>query len=183
MSAIPREKYLSSTQRGFTLLELVVVITIISALVVVALDRFYKLMVDVERTSMEHDLGVMRSAIGMQVAGHFVAGDLQGLLKLAESNPMELLAEKPSNYLGVLSSYEFDKLEKGSWIYDGNTQTLIYLVRNHVYFESSLSKPARARFKIFPVYSDRITGDVNKKYISGLTLKNIEPYQWLRPWD
>ena len=173
----------SLKQHGFTLLELVVVITIISALVVVALDRFYKLMVDVERTSMEHDLGVMRSAIGMQVAAHFVAGDLQGLLRLAESNPMDLLAEKPTNYLGVFSSYDWEDLKTGSWIYDSGSQTLVYLVRNHVFFESTLDNPARARFKIFPVYSDRITGDLNQKYIAGLTLKQIEPYQWLRPWD
>jgi hypothetical protein len=95
---------------------------------------------------------------------------------------MELLAEKPTNYLGVLSSNELDRLEKGSWMYDANTQTLIYLVRNHTYFESALEDPKRARFKIFPVYSDRIAGDVKKKYISGLTLKRLEPYEWLSSW-
>lgn len=183
MTICSDENYIPSRQRGFTLLELVVVITIISVLVVVALDRYYKLLVDVERTSMEHDLGVMRSAIGMQVAGHFVAGNMAGLQQLAESNPMDLLAEKPNNYLGAFNSYELEEVKKGSWIYDQSSGNLIYLVSNHVYFESSLAKPARARFKIYPVYSDRKTGDVNKRYISGLTLKHIEPYQWLRPWE
>ena len=84
---------------GFTFLELVVVIAIISTLAVVALDRYYKLLVDVERTSMEHDLGVLRSAIAMQVAAHYVAGNIDGLSTLVGSNPMNLLAEKPSNYL------------------------------------------------------------------------------------
>ncbi|MEA3362039.1 MAG: type II secretion system protein [Thermodesulfobacteriota bacterium] len=169
------------SQRGFTFLELVVVITVISALAVVALNYYYKLLVDVERTSMEHDLGVMRSAISMQVAGHFVAGDMAGLEKLAGSNPMDLLSEKPNNYLGVISHYKIEDIEKGSWFYDSKEHMLIYLVRNQLYFETELAEPVRARFKIYPVYSDKSKGG-QTKYMSGLTLKEEEPYRWLRPW-
>jgi prepilin-type N-terminal cleavage/methylation domain-containing protein len=171
-----------SKQGGFTFLELVVVITIISVLGVVALNRYYKLLVDVERTSMEHDLGVMRSAISMQFAGYYVAGNLAGLGKLVDSNPMDLLAETPNNYLGVISHYQIEDIEKGSWFYDSKEQTLIYLVRNQLYFETELTEPQRARFKIYPIYSDRVKGGVKAKSISGLTLKAIEPYRWLRPW-
>ena len=173
---------INCNQRGFTFFELVVVVTIISILAVVALNYYYKLMVDVERTSMEHDLGVMRSAISMQVAGHFAAGNMSDLIKLVDSNPMDLLAEKPNNYLGVISHYKLEDIEKGSWFYDGQSQLLIYLVRNQVYFETDLEAPARIRFKIFPVYSDRKQGKGTKKYISGLTLKALESYRWLRPW-
>lgn len=169
-------------QRGFTFFELAVVIAIISVLAVVALNYYYKLLVDVERTSMEHDLGIMRSAIGMQVAGHFVAGDMAGLRKLVDSNPMDLLAEKPNNYLGVISHYQLEDIETGSWFYDIQTQSLLYLARNQMYLETALKNPARVRFKILPVYSDRKQGLRTKKYISGLTLKELEPYRWLRPW-
>jgi general secretion pathway protein G len=96
---------------------------------------------------------------------------------------MDLLAEKPSNYLGAFSSYDLDELETGNWIYDVTSHTLIYLVRNHLYFKSELGDPSRARFKIFPVYSDRITGDIKREHISGLTLKKLEPYEWLKPWE
>lgn len=169
-------------QRGFTFFELIVVISVISILGVVALNVYYKLLVDVERTSMEHDLGVMRSSISMQVAGYFVAGNMDGLEKLVDSNPMELLTEKPNNYLGVISHYKLEKIEKGSWFYDGESQTLTYMVRNQIYFETSLEEPSRARFKVFPVYSDRTQPWGKKRYISGLTLKALEPYRWLRPW-
>ena len=169
-------------QRGFTFLELVVVISIISILAVVALNYYYKLLVDVERTSMEHDLGVMRSAVSMQVAGHFAAGNMAGLKDLEDSNPMELLAEKPNNYLGVISHYRLDDIEKGSWFYDSQKNVLVYLVRNQLYFETELQDPARIYFKIFPVYSDRKQKSGIKKYISGLTLRSLQPYRWLRPW-
>lgn len=167
-------------QRGFTFLELVVVIAVISVLAVAALNHYYKLLVDVERTSMEHDLGVMRSAIGMQVAGHYVTGNMVGLKKLVGSNPMDLLAEKPNNYIGVLGQIRLDDIDKGQWFYDRKEGVLIYLVRNQLYFETELNPPVRARFKILPVYSDRAGGDRN--YISGLTLKALEPFRWLRPW-
>ena len=173
----------TTSRLGFTFLELIVVITIISALAMVALDRYYKLLVDVERTSMEHDLGVLRSAIAMQVAGHYVAGNLSELTKLVGSNPMDLLAEKPSNYLGAISADRLAEIERGSWFYDTSSGTLVYLARNGLYFESPLREPARAGFKIFPVYSERGEEGAGQKYLSGLTLRALEPYRWLRPWD
>ncbi len=172
--------HMLSKQRGFTLLELIVVIIIVSVLAVFALNRYYKLLVDVERASMEHDLGVMRSAISMQVAGHYVAGNMAGLEKLIGSNPMDLLAEKPKNYIGTNLLKTLDNIERGSWFYDRKEETLIYLVQNQLYFDTELGLPDRARFKILPVYSDR-TGS-HKRNISGLTLKALEPYRWLRPW-
>ncbi len=177
-----RRERLGSRQSGFTLLELVLVISIISVLAVVALNRYYKLLVDVERTSMEHDLGVMRSAISMQVAGHYVSGNTAGLEKMIGSNPMELLSEKPNNYLGVVSQYRLGDIEHGRWFYDSREETLVYVVRNPLYFETELAAPARVRFKIFPVYSERGEEGSQQKYLSGLTLKELEPYRWLRPW-
>jgi prepilin-type N-terminal cleavage/methylation domain-containing protein len=171
-----------SGNRGYTFLELVIVIAIISILIAVALDRYSKLLVDVERTSMEYDLGVMRSAIGMQVAEHFLAGNMDGLKLLANSNPMDLLAETPKNYLGPVSHREAAELEAGSWYYDTDSNALIYLVINEHYFVSEL-KPARARFKIYPVYSEKKQGSVSKTYRSGLTLRAMEPYRWLKSSD
>lgn len=165
-----------SRQKGFTFLELVVVITIISILAVFAFDRYYRLLVDVERTTMEHDLGVMRSAIAMQVASYFVAGKMPELETLLGTNPMELLAEQPKNYLGVRSRQNIDGIEPGNWFYDADAKLLVYVVRNTLFFETERAKPARVRFKIFPVYSDRDQGS----YLSGLRLRSLETYRWLK---
>jgi len=171
-----------SGDKGYTFLELLIVIVIISILIAVALDRHSKLLVDVERTSMQHDLGVMRSAIGMQVAEHFLTGNMAGLKNLVNSNPMDLLAEKPKNYIGLISYREADEVEVGSWYYDTDINALIYLVINDRYFETDL-KPARARFKIYPVYSDKKQGSLSKTYQSGLSLRSMEPYRWLKSTD
>lgn len=168
-----------SGQKGFTLFELVVVIVIISILATFALDRYARLLVDVERTSMEHDLGVMRSAISMQVAAHYLAGEMEALRLLADSNPMELLAEKPTNYVGILSREKAETIEKGAWYYDLDSKELIYLVINNRYF-STASQSDRARFKVFPVFSEKRVGTAGKTYLSGLRLKAVEPYRWLK---
>lgn len=171
-----------SSERGYTFLELLIVIVIISILLVVALHHYRKLLVDVERTSLQHDLGVMQSAVGMQVAEHFLAGDMAGLQQLVNSNPMDLLAEKPKNYIGIVSHKEPAEIEQGSWYFDTDSNALIYLVINQRYFESEL-KPARTRFKIYPVYSDKKVGEEKKTYLSGLSLRSIEPYRWRKSSD
>ncbi len=171
-----------SGDKGYTFLELLIVIAIISILIAVALDRYSKLLVDVERTTMQYDLGVMRSAIGMQVAEHFLTDNMTGLKNLVNSNPMDLLAEKPKNYIGPVSHQEADEVEVGNWYFDTDINALIYLVINDRYFETEL-KPARARFKIYPVYSDKKQGTVSKTYQSGLSLRPMEPYRWLKSSD
>lgn len=172
----------NSGDRGYTFLELLIVIVVISILIAVALSHYRKLLVDVERTSMQHDLGVMRSAVSMQVAAHFLAGDMAGLKKLINSNPMDLLAEKPKNYLTDVNHWEPNKIEAGSWYFDSDSNALIYLVINQRYFVSEL-KPARARFKIYPVYSEKQQGAGTINYLSGLSLRPMEPYSWQKSYD
>ena len=167
-------------QRGFSALELVIVIAVISVLVVVVLHYYYKLLVDVERSTMELDLTTMRSAISLQVADHFAKGTLSELKKLIRSNPVDLLDKKPVRYLGVISHYKLDDIEKGHWFFDAEKSILIYLVKNQLYFETALNSPLRARFAIEPVYS--LGGQQGQKiYITGLSLEKQEPYRWLNP--
>ena len=170
----------NSRQKGFTYLELVVVIAIISILAVFALDRYRRLLVDVERTTVEQDLGVMRSAIGMQVASQFLSGNMAGLNELVNSNPMDMLAEQPKSYLGPISNQEPNELEPGHWYFDTDTGVLVYLVRNSDYFETELRGVARIRFKIYPVYADKTRNGKRTTFIAGLALKPIDPYRWLK---
>jgi len=167
-------------QRGFSALELIVVVAVISLLALVALHQFYKLLVDVERSAMELDLSVMRSALSMQVADHFAKSRLGDLEALVSSNPVDLLEEKPDNYLGVISYQNLTDIKKGSWLFNERAQELVYLAKNELYFETSLAPPARARFKVEAVYSEASRWG-HKAGITGLILKEQEPYRWLKP--
>ena len=167
--------------RGFSLLELVVVIVIISILLTLAISRLLALQVDAERVAMETVAGTLRSAIGIKVAEHIVRHDIAGLKDMEGSNPMDRLAELPRNYLGALDSPDLSRLEGGNWYFDIRGRVLVYLVRNKGFFTSGLGDPPRAGFAIRLVYADTNRNgvfDPGVDSIEGLRLVAVSPYTW-----
>ena len=169
------------SERGFSLLELVVVIVIISILLTVAVSRLLALQVDAERVAMETVAGTLRSAIGIKVAEHIVRQNIAGLKDLEGSNPMDRLAELPRNYLGELDGLDPSRLEDGNWYFDTRSRVLVYLVRNKGFFTGGLGDPPRAGFAIRLVYADRNSNgvfDPGVDSVEGLRLVAVAPYAW-----
>jgi prepilin-type N-terminal cleavage/methylation domain-containing protein len=172
--------------RGFSLLELVVVIAIISLLMVVAIQRLMAMRVDAERVAMEVVLGALRSAIGIRVAESIVKHDMAALRALDGSNPMDRLSEVPKNYLGELDNPNPAALENGNWYFDRSSRALVYLPQHAGYFAGGLPEPPRARFAIKLVYTDKNKNgvwDAGAEAIEGLRLTALEPYRWLKSLD
>lgn len=172
-----------SCSKGFTLLELVVVIIIVSFLAVIAIAKLLAIQVDAERVSMETVLGTLRSALGMAVAESIVRQDMGRLEALVGSNPMDRLAEPPHNYLGAIDHPNPEGFEDGNWYFDRGSGELVYLARNKANFTGGVADPPRARFKVEPAYWDR---NGNKRFdsgidaVEGLRLTPIETYKWIR---
>lgn len=169
---------------GFSLFELLVVIIIISILFVIAIQRLLALQVDAERVVMESVVGSLRSALGIKVAQTYVRQGLTSLAELESSNPMNLLAEVPANYLGEYGgNVDPASLEPGNWYFDTADRTLVYLVNNAGYFSGGLANPARARFAVRMVYSDKNENgvyDAGVDLIEGLRLAPLESYRWIK---
>lgn len=166
---------------GFSVLELVVVVAVISLVAFVALQQFYKLLVDVERSSLELDLTTFRGALILQVADYYAKGKLAELKTLVDSNPIDLLPDKPENYLGILNEGNLHDAKRGSWFYDDQSHVLVYLVKNSLFFETPLVSPARISFRVEPVYSDNSSGS-GHRYLTGLVLRAQQTYRWRSPW-
>lgn len=169
--------------RGFSLLELTVVIIIVSLLAVIAIARLLAIQVDAERVTMETVVGTLRSTLGMAVAEAIVRQDLRGLSALEGSNPMERLAEVPTNYLGVLEHPDPANIEDGHWYFDKEAGELVYLVRHKEYFSGGAENPPRARFEVRLVYTDRNDNgryDSGVDSVEGLRLAPVESYKWIR---
>ena len=166
---------------GFSLLELVVVIVIISILLVMAISRLLALQVEAERVALETVAGTLRSALGIKVAESIVRSDIGAVAALEGSNPMDRLAELPTNYLGEFDRPDPRSLASGNWYFDRRDRALTYVVRNSGYFEGGSRDPPRARFAIRVVYTDR---DANGRFdqtvdsVEGVRLAVLEPYRW-----
>ena len=181
MIANNKHSYLSRPG-GFSVLELVVAVAVITLVAVVAFHQFYKLLVDVERSRLELDLTTFQSVLSLQVADYYAKGRLADLETLVDSNPIDLLAEKPENYLGVIREGDLNHAKKGSWFYDDRSHVLVYLVKNSFYFETLLDSPTQIRFRVEPVYSDTSLKQ-GRRYLTGLVLQAQEPYLWRSPWE
>ncbi len=174
-----------SKQQGFTLLELVIVIIIISFLMTLGFDRLAKLQVQAERASMQQIIGHLQSAISLTISEHIAKDNIAGLRRYIETNPMGLLAETPVNYLGSYSEPPSNEA-KPYWWYHARTRTLYYHASNVEYFDSDNSKRGVAKFKILAVYDD-INGNAQFDQgdsFRGLRLTPLTQYHWrTKPMD
>jgi prepilin-type N-terminal cleavage/methylation domain-containing protein len=166
-------------QRGFSMLELLVVIIIISLLLAVAIDRLLKVQVVAERAAMETIIGHLQSAISLTIGEHVAQDRIPELQRFIDSNPMALLADTPVNYLGSFPARP-TKVETASWWFDEGAQTLVYQTGNPEYFVVENGEKGHAKFKIRPVYDDINTNgrfDRGDKLV-GLKLTPLYPYRW-----
>ena len=168
---------------GFSLFELLVVIVIISVLVVIAISRLLALQVDAERVVMESVVGAIRSGLGIKVAQAIVKQNVNSLPEYENSNPMNLLAEVPVNYLGEFEAPDPYALEKGSWYFDRSRRMLYILWIIWPIFPEAWPIRRVLRFKIRLVYTDANGNgiyDSGIDPIEGLRLAVVEPYRWVK---
>lgn len=170
-----------SGQGGFTFLELVVVVIVVSILFLAALDKMWTLQTTVERTTMEYNLGTMRSALALQFVDRIVRKDEAGIRQLAGSNPMSFLNQRPGNYLGEFDGADPSTLERGNWYFDRQQKVLVYLVNNQQFFHSVLSGPPRVRW--FVKLDGAASGSGPQpepplEQLEGISLVPLEVYVW-----
>lgn len=167
-------------QAGFSMLELVVVIIIISVLLTVGISKLMKLQVQAERSAVKSMVGIMQSAIALTISEHIAKDQLRQIKKYVRSNPMRLLAAEPINYKGSFARQPAN-LEPASWWFNTRNRTLYYKVSNIDYFSSNSTEKGVIKFKILAVFVDK---NGNGRFDRGETLKGLRltstaNYQWL----
>lgn len=169
------------SERGFSLLELLIVIVIISLLMVVAIDRLLALRFEAERATVQSVIGALRSALYIEFAGAAARGQMQRMDVARGSNPVLHLAEKPDGYAGEFFGPEPGLFEPGTWYFDTRDRALVYLVRFPQQFVTALSGPPRLRLAVEPDYDDLDRNgrfDPGRDPVRGLKLVPLEPFYW-----
>lgn len=167
-------------QKGFTLLELVVVIIIISILGLFAIDRIFVIRHAAEQAAVKQLVGTIKSALGLEVAQHALNGNMAAVVKLQKTNPILLLSQSPNNYIGQKDD-PTHITKPGVWYFDKKQKALIYNVTYKENFKTSLKGLPRIRYRIKLIYNDRNKNkrfDIHYDGISGLDLVAIENFSW-----
>ncbi|MEM6512215.1 MAG: type II secretion system protein [Pseudomonadota bacterium] len=160
-----------SPAQGFTLLELVVVIVIISTLVSTLLVRVLPAIDEAERAAVLKLEGQLRSALAMESARYVAAGDTAGVTAMAGMNPVSLMLDPPGNYLGTR---ETGKVAKEHWYFARDRRVLVYrpgVPRSLVYRDRPTDD---VEFSVELVYADS-----SRDGIYGVRLVRTRGADWL----
>ena len=117
-----------SRGRGFSVLELVISLTLVAVLVGFFLDRALYYRERAEKAAMEQVAQDLRSSVNLRVAELALDNRFRELAELAVQNPMDLLASRPSNYLGVLPVGGVQEVVTGSWYFDKSSKEVVYFI-------------------------------------------------------
>lgn len=163
---------------GFSLLELVLVILLVSLLGGVLADRILFYQEQTEKVQMEQTVRALRSALILQIAERLPKGQ-QNLAELIDANPMLWLQRKPEKYLGDRFGPAPGEIPAGCWYFDLRDKTLVYVVAGRNFVTNTAGKrEVRYQVRAFQGKAQVVLDAVDKPIIGGLSLILVEPYQW-----
>lgn len=189
---------------GFSLFELTVFIISVAIIYATAANRFAEFPEQAERANFLAVTTQIQSGVNLELMLAMTKGSLFTLAGYENSNPMELMLEAPSNYLGEFDFVDNERIQRRSWYYDRRNQELVYLVNNadNVYLleNDELVASDEIRFRIELLYrGENIPTNVNspipdaivavelepdstavrrQRRLSGMLLRPVVPYQW-----
>lgn len=169
------------SERGFSLVELAVVVVCIGILSGILLDRALPLIGLAERTAFEQVRGQLSSALLLEAAERIARGESATLAAYEGANPMELLLKPPSNYLGTVADPAHQTMPRRSWYFDPSTGALFYRAGRGARIAIA-DRPAellalRTRFAFRDRDGDR-RFDPSRDAFDGLALEPVESYVW-----
>ncbi|HEV2610306.1 MAG TPA: prepilin-type N-terminal cleavage/methylation domain-containing protein [Noviherbaspirillum sp.] len=164
--------------RGFTLIELAVVVCVVALLATALLNRINFYQEQAEKAAMESTVGALRSALHLQMASLLAKSKEGDIPNLVRQNPMTWLAEKPPNYVGEYFAPKPQDVEIGNWYFDLHKRNLIYLPRNNTFLRIGQGEPNQVSFQVRLVTASQDSGAEDENRIVGVTLDPVVSYKW-----
>jgi prepilin-type N-terminal cleavage/methylation domain-containing protein len=163
---------LSRSLRGFTLLELIVVIVIISVLGTVALGRLRYYQERAEKAMMEYTLEAVTMGLRIHMAELMVSNRSERLRELERENPMRWMEEPPTGYAGeyVMSP------KPGNWYFISDKHELVYVPKYRDYLEGGEGNGRELHFR--PALHYLGNAESGTKSVVGVGMAPVNKYQW-----
>lgn len=161
--------------KGISILELSITISLICLLIAIYISKFMILSANAERINLQQ----MRNTLSMSTKLAFIHEIQKSRYDITPDsclNPIDYLEQKPKNYLGSLENPDPQKISGGMWYFNSRDCVLNYRVDHEHAFVTSLSPPARARFKVQKIFA-KPNGLQNFR-LEDLRFESLEPYRW-----
>lgn len=109
------------SNKGFTLIELVVIIVVLGILAAVAIPKLFTVTEEAEKASVATMVSNLESALSIYVAKQYVNGG-----SISVHNPFDDLSNTPSNYLGSQDPVTSANTPDGKWSWRPSGNWIMY---------------------------------------------------------
>lgn len=166
------------TQRGFTLLELVLVIAIVAVLMATAYSKYEGLAEQAEKAAFTGVLGNTQAALTHAFIRSYLDDDQARWERQDGINPIQFLAKPPINYGGVTTTQRVTEsaLPGQHWYFLEDTGELAYKVKRNARLRLEHKHRSLLKFRIELVRSTPESG--KKETIEGVLLTAVDRFSW-----
>ena len=166
--------------KGFTLIELIVAIAIISTLTGVLLTRVWFYQEQAEKAAMQQVAGALQSALILQYSQLVAKDQTKEVKNLIAENPIHWLMRPPKNYAGEFNGLAIELIPPGNWGFDLKSRELIYIPFRTLNFKPDKDGKKNVRFRTRLEYGTARGGSKNKstQEVTSVVIEPVENYQW-----
>jgi type II secretory pathway pseudopilin PulG len=132
---------------GFTLYEFAVTVLVAATLSALLLNRFDHYREQAELAASRQLVSAIRTALHARAVQLQASGRTDALQALADENPMDLLVDKPANYLGEFHTLDLEKIGRSGWVFDTRDRSIVYLLPNAESFSFGAARLLRFKVK------------------------------------
>ena len=150
-----------------------VALLLIAVLIGVFLERALYYRELAEKSAMEQVAMDLRSSVNLRVAELVLENRFADLGAMPAQNPMDLLAGKPQNYLGVLDDPQPASQAGGNWYFDKKSKEVVYCVDLGRYFAPDESGRSCVSWHVVLV-----PGTDASAAPQWARLQLVKPYRW-----
>jgi prepilin-type N-terminal cleavage/methylation domain-containing protein len=163
---------------GLTLIELIVVMSIIGLCAALLLDRLRYYQEAAEKAVMEQTVGALKSAVTLRAASLLLKGRERDIGSLAHANPIEWLMEPPSGYRGEFRAPD-PPVPPGSWYFDATRSELVYVPNLDAHLKPNPDGSKRLRFRV-QIEFEPVAPDSTRERgsLAATRLAPVVPYAW-----
>ena len=162
--------------RGFTLIELIVVVCIVAVSAALLVDRLRFYQEAAEKAAMEYTVAAVKSALQLQVAAMLIRGEARDIRSLARANPINWLMEPPRGYRGEFRAPQ-PAVPRGSWYFDASRSELVYVPNLDGHLERLPDGSKRLRFRVRLEFEPAKSGS-RRGVLSATRIEPLMPYRW-----